>query len=327
MIDTWSALNSIFSTDDLVYVAGPLKDEGGYSNPRLVALELAHIDILPEHCFFSINPLVAPTFNRNIRPDGTKGSIRASANVATFKNFLFESDSLPIDLQKQLMPVIAEHVPIRIATFSGSKSIHMIVSVADTLFSNSVKEPVQLYKQIWDGLHEKLDKVVRDYLASEGVVAPQKIFDTATKDPSRLSRLPGAIRNSIEQSVVYRGALVAGDELLALATEAKLKQYDGTKSSIDTKVDLSAFERTLRTTQSLQFLRDRLEYPDRWTSNANMYTEMFRYTLWCLDACSVSFPVLDTYFTKKVYPAILSKGYPRDPRAGVVAAYQFKGLY
>lgn len=326
MIDTWSALNSIFTSDDLVYVAGALQEVGGYNNPRLLSLEELDAHMLPEHCFFSINPLVPSKLNRNIRPDGSKGSIRASANVATFKNFLFESDSLPIELQKQLLPILAEHVSIRLATFSGSKSIHMIVSVADTLFTSSIKDPVQLYKQIWEGLHDKLDKLVRDYLASEGVSAPLKIFDTATKDPSRLSRLPGALRGSIEQAVVYQGGLIAADELLALSSEAKLKQYDGANTNVDASIDVATFERKLRSTSSLSFLRDRLEYPDRWTSSANMYTEMFRYTLWCLDATSVPFNVLDAYLTKRVYPAILSKGYPRDPRAGVLAAYEFKGL-
>lgn len=326
MIDTRSALNSIFSDSDLIFVAGSLKDEGGYSNPRLVALEFIHIDILPEHCFFSINPLIATTFNRNIRPDGSKGSIRASINVATFKNFLFESDSLPIDLQKQLIPIIAEHVPIRLATFSGSKSIHLLVSVADTLFTSSVKDPVQLYKQIWQGLHDKIEKVVLNHLVTVDVEAPLKIFDSATKDPSRLSRLPGAMRGAIEQAIVYRGGLVAADELLALSSEARLLQYDSSKTTVDVTTDLALFEKKLRSTSSLSFLKDRLEYPERWTGNANMYTEMFKYTLWCLDATHVPFHVLDSYLTKRVYPSILAQGYPRDPRAGVLAAYEFKGL-
>lgn len=325
-MNTYTAIQEIFSSDDLVYVAGALQTEGGYANPRLVSLEHFNLEVMPEHQFFSINPLVPTQFNRNIRPDGTRGSIRASANVAVFKNFLLESDTLSLELQRELVPYLAEHIPIRLATFSGSKSIHMIISVADTLFTSSVKDPIQLYKQIWEGLVEKAEALTTEFLRSRTIEAPLKIFDRATKDPARLSRLPGAMRGNVEQEVVYQGGLVAADELLALSSEAKLKQYDGANTNVDASIDVATFERKLRGTSSLSFLRDRLEYPDRWTSNANMYTEMFRYTLWCLDATSVPFNVLDAYLTKRVYPAILSKGYPRDPRAGVLAAYQFKGL-
>jgi hypothetical protein len=318
-----SNLLQIFNDTDVVYVAGPLSTDAerpGYTSPAIGVL--AELELKPEHQFFSINPL---TFdNRNIRADGTIGSYRASCNVVQFKNFLLESDSIPIEVQKELIPLINTFIPIRLATFSGSKSIHMIISVADTLFTSSVKDPVQLYKQIWDGLCEKLETIIKSQLKYPDEFP--KIFDRATKDPSRLSRLPGALRNDVEQRVVYRGGLVASDELLALSSEARLHQYDSANTTVDVSLDLSSFERSLRTTTSLSFLRDRLEYPDRWTSSANMYTEMFRYTLWCLDATSVPFNVLDNYLTRRVYPSIMSKGYPRDPRAGVLAAYQYKGL-
>lgn len=335
-MDTVNYLAKIFNDDDIVYVAGALLAEGkGYANPRLAkmyeldsVLASASANGAPPE-FFSINPLSFT--NNNIRADGSTGSYRASANVVEFKNFLLESDAIPILLQRELLVEIDKHVPIRLATFSGSKSIHMIVSVADTLFPKKIKDPIIMYKQIWEGLVNKVEAICFKYIMEHTniMLDSDKIFDRATKDPARLSRLPMAMRSdkNVVQEVIHVGGLIAGDELLALATEAKLHQYDSTKSTIDTSVDLASFERQLRTTQSLQFLRDRLEYPDRWTSASNMYTEMFRYTLWCLDACSVSFPVLDTYFTKKVYPTILAKGYPRDPRAGVVAAYQFKGLY
>lgn len=338
MSNTHHYLLKIFSPEDIVYFAGALKPEGGgYSNPQVARLadlapqDFSTTDAVPLE-FFAINPISFT--NRNIRPDGSVGSYRASCNVVNFKNFLFESDALPLELQKELIPVINEHVPLRLVTYSGGKSYHMIVSVADTLFNSKVHDPVTLYKQIWEGICEKLETVCNQYLLykfdyNDDGSQDTKIFDRATKDPSRLSRLPMAIRTDKErvQSVVFEGGLVAADELLALSAEVKLKQYDSSKSTVNNNVDLGTFEKKLKNTSSLQFLRDRLEFPERWTSASNMYTEMFRYTLWCIDATSVPFNVLDAYLTKTVYPTILAKGYPRDPRAGVLAAYQYKGLF
>lgn len=325
MLNIRNNLLQIFHGADVVYVAGALSDDAskpGYTSPNIGTLDT--LEIKPEHQFYSINPLSFD--NRNIRADGTKGSYRASCNVVHFKNFLLESDVLPMDVQLELIPYLNQYIPIRLATFSGSKSVHMIISVADTLFTSSVKDPIQLYKQIWEGLCEKLETHANAYLASIGHEPLERIFDRATKDPARLSRLPGAMRGDVEQKVMAVGGLIASDELLALSSEAKLRQYDSANTTVDTTTDLAVFEKKLRATQSLSFLRDRLEYPDRWTTSANMYTEMFRYTLWCLDATSVPFNVLDAYLTKRVYPSILAKGYPRNPRAGVLAAYQYKNL-
>lgn len=325
-MNTKTYLAKLFNETDYVYTAGPLKPEGGYSDPSLV--ELAKLDALTGKQFFSINSLNKVN-NLNVKPNGSKGSVRASINVTNFRNFLLESDSIEVKLQRDLIPYLNNYIPIRLATFSGSKSIHMIVSVADTLFNSNERDPVGRYKQIWEGLCNKAEQHTKVFLTDQGLETPNKIFDTACKDPARLSRLPGAFRTTangvVEQSVVFEGGLVAADELLVLASEVKLKQYSGT-TTVNLATDLSSFERKLRTIQSLSFLRDRLEYPDRWTSSTNMYTELFKYALWCLDATSVPFPILDAYLTKKVYPSILAKGYPRNPRAGVLAAYEFKGL-
>ena len=316
-------LKLLFNENDNVYICGQHNGER-YECPRLVKMCFADQDLLQEHQFYAINPL--STNNCNVKPDGSRGSYRASINVITFKNFLLESDTLPIELQIELIKYLNAHIPIRLATFSGSKSVHLIISVADTLFSSSVKDPVQMYKQVWQGLADKATEVTKTFLLECSIEAPLKIFDSATKDPARLSRLPGAMRGEVEQRVLHTGALVASEDLLALSAEIKLKQYDGTKATVDTSTDLATFERRLRSTQSLSFLRDRLEYPDRWAASANMYTELFKYALWCLDATSVPFNVLDAYLSKKVYPSILAKGYPRDPRVGVLAAYEYKGL-
>lgn len=317
-------LSLLFSPNDNVYLCGAHNGER-YEHPRLIAFDnYFSSTVLPEHQFYSINPI--GTFNKNIKPDGTRGSYRASINVTEFRNFLLESDTLFLSEQMELIDYLNEHIPIRLATFSGGKSVHMTVSVADTLIPQSAKDPVQLYKQVWQGLHDKADALTRQFLLTRSIEAPLKIFDSATKDPARLSRLPGAMRGTVEQEVLHRGALVVAEDLLALTSEIKLRQYDNAVKTVDTELNIETFERKLKSNSSLSFLRDRLEYPDRWTSNANMYTEMFKYALWCLDATSVPFSTLDAYLQKKVYPSILAKGYPRDPRIGVLAAYQYKGL-
>lgn len=102
--------------------------------------------------FISINPL--------------KES-RRDANVTKFRNFLIEMDEGPLD--EQMQKVREAGLPFSAATWSGSKSIHFIVSL---------EEPVD--EKTWRTWAEAL-------IRSVGA-------DPATKNPSRFSRLPGSHR-------------------------------------------------------------------------------------------------------------------------------------
>jgi hypothetical protein len=129
-----------------------------------------------KHVFYSINPL---------RPDGdnkptqwyhdAKVARRADCNVIAYRNILIEMDNVPIQEQIELVRNRLGLAYTSI-TFSGKKSYHVIISLADDLIS------MQLY----------ISLVRRIYRLFDGCV------DTKCKNPSRFSRCPGSIRPDTE---------------------------------------------------------------------------------------------------------------------------------
>jgi hypothetical protein len=112
-------------------------------------------------------------------------SSRCDSNCLKHTRFVFECDNTPLDEQEdRAYSLRADEVAVR-ATFSGSKSVHVIFQFEDAL-EDVCKEH---YKDIW--------------------AACNKLFfnneaDTACANPARLTRRPGAIRdNGVEQKLLY----------------------------------------------------------------------------------------------------------------------------
>jgi hypothetical protein len=103
---------------------------------------------------------------------------RADLNVTARRNFLVEIDSLP--LAEQLMYVSSIELPYSTCTYSGGKSYHFIVALEESVTS------------------DEYARLVRHLL---GAVSKA---DASTKNPSRLSRLPGALRpdTNVEQKLI-----------------------------------------------------------------------------------------------------------------------------
>jgi hypothetical protein len=314
-------ITKLFKTDELVYICGPLKPEGGYSNPRVLTAQ--QIDEQPELLTlanqFCVNPL--QSVNNNPNPEGSR---RHGSNVIRYRNFLLESDTLPLEIQYDLIPALAEVIPIRTIVYSGSKSLHYLISVSDDLNCNNNPE---LYKQYWKGLEQLATETVKKLLPS----APSAIFDQSTKDVVRLARLPNGIRNftddrpSTLQKVVYEGSLITAEELAILAAKVPLTIYKSTMK-VASVSNVKEFERELKVRTSLQWLKSKLENPEDWAKSEGMYHEMFKLALWCADLTNVNYPTLEAYLQQKIYPTIKSTGYTRDVTAGAFNAYKWKGL-
>jgi hypothetical protein len=118
-----------------------------------------------DYQFFAINPL---------KP----GTRRKDENVAAYRNFLLEIDKLP--LAEQEPAILALGIPFTSLVYSGGKSLHIIISLT---------EPC------------KTEREYRDLV--ERMMAAVPICDPTTKNPSRLSRVPTALRdNGTAQSLV-----------------------------------------------------------------------------------------------------------------------------
>lgn len=111
-------------------------------------------------------------------------SSRCDSNCLKHTRFVFECDNTDLEKQFERAEDLKD-IACR-ATFSGSKSVHVIFQFEDAL-EDICKEH---YKDIWTACN----KLFFDNEA-----------DTACANPARLTRRPGAIRdNGEEQYLVYR---------------------------------------------------------------------------------------------------------------------------
>ena len=129
-------------------------------------------------CLFRFNPV-------NGTPSGDNGGYTDN-DVTAHRYALIESDLLPLDLQ---LAVIAQlPLPISALMFSGEKSYHALVRVDAS-----------------DAMEYRRD--VGKMLA---LLRPLG-FDPSTGNPSRMSRLPGAMRGEGQQRLVYLNPEATGE--------------------------------------------------------------------------------------------------------------------
>ena len=111
-----------------------------------------------------------------IRFNPLDGNGCKNENVTDFRYALVESDSM--ELGKQVAMIRQLELPVACLVFSGKKSVHAIVKVEAANYDEYRKRGNYLY----------------DVMQKNGMA-----IDTQNKNPSRLSRMPGAIRNEHKQ--------------------------------------------------------------------------------------------------------------------------------
>nr|DAW71923.1 MAG TPA: Regulatory protein repA [Caudoviricetes sp.] len=114
-----------------------------------------------------------------VRFNPMDGKGAKNENVTDFRYALVESDSMPIDKQNAIYKEL--ELPIVALVHSGNKSLHAIVKVDAKNYEE--------YRNRVDYLYKICQK--------NGI-----IVDTQNKNPSRLSRMPGFIRNGQKQFLV-----------------------------------------------------------------------------------------------------------------------------
>lgn len=126
--------------------------------------------------FYSINAIKA-------------NSSRLDANVTSYRNFLLELDNIPL---AQQISLVRDRLPITSIVYSGGKSYHFIISLTEPLPDETA------YRRTARGLMEAVPEA-----------------DRTTKNPSRLSRLPGVLRPDTGnyQELIYLGSRIALAEL------------------------------------------------------------------------------------------------------------------
>jgi hypothetical protein len=169
-------LREVYQPDDYLYVGDGYEKPGRIQADHVktvsewiaffqAALNKGHNLFMP---FFCVNPLTG-------QPD-EKGSFRKDCQVKSFKYCVLESDVLPLEQQIPLIRGLG--LPVISLVFSGSKSIHALLDVTQHAGRQITS------KADWD-------RIIKDELFTQ--LAPLG-FDPATKNPSRLTRLPGVYR-------------------------------------------------------------------------------------------------------------------------------------
>jgi hypothetical protein len=255
------------------------------------------------HEFFSINPL--DKFIDRIKSDD--GSIekyirsrRADLNVTRFHNFLFEMDGRPLTDQLEILKTIqAAGVKLASIVYSGGKSYHAIISLEEPLnASPHTFEGLTAYKATWDALALKLSSLAG---------FKSNIFDSACKNPSRLSRFPGYTADGRQkQDLLYLGTLTTASDLYNLIgnLDNKAPTYQQKREkSVET-------EEELRLMLPVE-LAAKLKYPKTWIKGAEgNYGEIFKLALWAIDSTGCNQEMLVSLFQKKAFPDLLAAGYP-----------------
>lgn len=180
-------LETLFEMSDIVgYVTEVWKDEsdGGKYKPKAgsydrtagqLLQELARYNGDIESVFGTINEECGAWIRFNpLNGEGVKNDC-----VADYKYALVESDSIPVAQQNGIIHDLK--LPIAALVFTGGKSLHAIVRVEAGSFKE-YRERVEFLYKICDknGLH----------------------VDRNCRNPSRLSRMPGVMRNGKKQFLV-----------------------------------------------------------------------------------------------------------------------------
>ena len=141
---------------------------------KIIALGNKYPQIIP-------NPLTGERDETARTRPQDPGSLRSGKCVSAFRFIVMESDDLP--LEKQIPLFRGLHLPIYTLTFSGSKSIHALVS-ADAICKAMGYEKIKTLED-WNATIKA--KFFKNELKNIKI-------DHATSNPDRLSRTPGMYR-------------------------------------------------------------------------------------------------------------------------------------
>lgn len=276
--------------------------------------------------FFSINPLHKSKDYHWMLKEGRfeKVGRRADINVTEFRNFLFEMDSVPLDIQLKILR--SSVIPFTSIVFSGSKSYHAILSVEQSI----VDEPhtidgIRRYKHYWSRLAGFLDWEAK----KNGFEYPDKrntFFDSACKNPSRLSRYPGYMRDGDKlQDLIQLTSSISIDDFSLIINKCPEivqfsdHEFDPPENELESIEDFQAIA-------SPKLLRT-LKFVD-WAASEGVYPYMYRYTLWAIDETNVSRHTFIEFLEKYTFASLLKRGYPADKlMTAVNHAYREKRKY
>ena len=261
--------------------------------------------------FYTINPIHAFIDFRE-REMSFKGG-RAAINVTKLKNFLFEFDDMPIELQLNFLKSC--DIPWTGIVFSGNKSYHAILSLKEPIHGPHTIEGVDRYKILHQRIAAFLNLKVKELMGRNDWEV-----DNSTKDPARLSRYPNSLRMGTKQKIVYIGEEMKEKDFNSLINKCPLVT---TRKTVIVPPDQAADSLEKFWELCPDGLRRQIRYP-RWAKPQGNYTQIYKLTLWAIDATGVSKDIWLTILNKYMFPWLAKQGYFRYEK-GVHDAFKLKG--
>ena len=283
----------IFTETDKVFSTDLTATNGHYQQQVTIASEAE------SRSFFCINPV--------------RGKRRRKDELASYRNFLFESDTMPLSEQFLLSEKLKESGLISMATYSGGKSVHFIISCLDTLNFGEPgsDEATNAYHRTWQGLKSILEKF--------GLTD----IDPSGKNPATLSRMPGHMRGDKKQDLLFLGPLQTAEFLHSITVPAKQKEI----SPLSHVNSVSELEQVLENPKHTKLMWA-LKYPDKYLSHNNgNYPLLFRYAAWIFDETNAPLETTISFFKKHWETKLQQKNYFKDWKKPIVDAYRHKGVY
>ena len=276
--------------------------------------------------FFSVNPLALDRDHLHFLKDSydeNRGR-RADMNVTSYRNFVFEMDSIPVD--DQLAIYEACRIPFSTLVYSGGKSVHAVLSLEEPLdVEPHTQDGVMYYKKVWERLAAAIDWDAKaaGYSLPDG---KPSFVDSACKNPSRFTRFPNSIRNNgEEQSLLMVGSRISngdfGDLLVNCPKVFKSLSYE-----------MNVPEKEIVTEDEFWAccpvpLANSLKNVD-WAGREGMYPILYRLTLWAIDSTGVTRDLLCAILDKHTFPRLVAGGYPTYKLTKAVEhAFASKGVY
>lgn len=310
---------SIFQPNDIVWLQSSPKSKA----PIYIKCLASEVQdkYVPGLELFCINPLTEK--NNYRKPNGKMGLHRQNSNLARINTFAYESDVLPLPIQHELVPYLASQMSIRSIVYSGNKSIHFFIALADSLPpTNNLRDQYkQVYEQVKQMITSKMETyLIKHYPSLLESLGKKNLLDNSMNDCVKLARLGNAFREDSKaiQSVLHTGGFLLADSLKPIYNNKPPLQIS-TDSVIE---DVREFEQYINL--NCETLHVKLTHPEIWASSANNYPEIFKLTLWAIDLTGVTEPVFIEFFDKYVLQYLKSIGYPSDPYIGIRDAYRKK---
>ena len=177
-------LKALFQPSEYVGICTEMRLDDDVLKPtrgnckRTCAQLLKEIDKYGDDLGYSIGE-INPEAGAYVRFNPLDGQGVADKNVTAFRYAVIESDDMTIEKQYSVLKAL--QLPIRILVHSGNKSLHAIIRVDAADYDEYRKRVDYLYKTCQDN---------------------GMSLDRQNRNPSRLSRLPGVMRNGKPQYII-----------------------------------------------------------------------------------------------------------------------------